>query len=57
MFFGVATIAIKLGGMQVLEGLDGLRAVPDGAAITIGNYDGIHVGHQAIIRRLRTLAG
>ena len=42
--------------MQVSEGLDGLRALPDGAALTIGNYDGVHVGHVSIIRQTQELA-
>jgi riboflavin kinase/FMN adenylyltransferase len=43
--------------MNVLEGISGLRSLPAGVAITIGNYDGVHIGHQAIVRRLREVAG
>jgi len=28
-----------------------------GTAVTIGAYDGVHVGHQAVLRELRRLAG
>jgi riboflavin kinase/FMN adenylyltransferase len=42
--------------MQIAHGLDGLRQLPPGAALSIGNFDGVHVGHAAIVRRLGELA-
>lgn len=42
--------------MQVYHGIAGLASVPGGAAVSIGNFDGIHRGHRAILalaRRLR----
>ncbi len=36
-----------------------LAAVPDlrdGSAVTIGAYDGVHLGHQAVLREVRRLA-
>ena len=29
---------------------------PTGTAVTIGAYDGVHLGHQAVLRELRALA-
>lgn len=42
--------------MNTLEGLDGLRRIPPGAAISIGNFDGVHLGHQAILRSARAIS-
>ncbi|MDB5297755.1 MAG: ribF [Phycisphaerales bacterium] len=41
--------------MNVRDGLDGLRALPPGAVVTVGNFDGVHLGHQAILRRCAAL--
>jgi riboflavin kinase/FMN adenylyltransferase len=41
--------------MQVVYGHHNAPAW-DGAAIAIGNFDGVHVGHRALIRRARELA-
>ena len=46
--------------MTTLEGLDGLRRLPRGAVVSIGNFDGIHLGHEQILftaRALRVQAG
>lgn len=42
--------------MKVVEGIAGLRSLPAGAVMSIGNYDGVHVGHMAIIDFMRRLA-
>jgi riboflavin kinase/FMN adenylyltransferase len=37
--------------MEIREGLTGLRSLPPGAVLSVGNYDGIHLGHQRLLER------
>jgi riboflavin kinase/FMN adenylyltransferase len=39
--------------MQLIRGWTGLRGRTAGCAVTIGTYDGIHLGHQALLARVR----
>ena len=38
--------------MQLIRGLHNLRPLTDGCVATIGNFDGVHLGHQAIFNQL-----
>jgi len=38
--------------MELVRGLYNLRARHRGCAVTIGNFDGVHLGHQAMLERL-----
>jgi riboflavin kinase/FMN adenylyltransferase len=39
--------------MELIRGLTNLRPRHQGSVVTIGTFDGIHPGHQALIQRLR----
>jgi riboflavin kinase/FMN adenylyltransferase len=45
--------------MQILRGLKNLPRFPRSTAVAIGNFDGLHLGHKAILRALveRTRGG
>ena len=42
--------------MQIVRGLHNLLPAHRGSALTIGNYDGVHRGHQAVLASLRERA-
>jgi riboflavin kinase/FMN adenylyltransferase len=42
--------------MEVLHDLAGCPRPQGGSAVTIGAYDGVHVGHQRLLARLREVA-
>lgn len=43
--------------MELIRGLHNLAPRHRGSVVSIGNFDGLHRGHQALIARLRMLAG
>ena len=42
--------------MEVLRDLSSCPRPPEGTAVTIGAYDGVHLGHQAVIAEVRRRA-
>lgn len=42
--------------MQVVYGIDALEHAPVRAIVTSGTFDGVHLGHQTILRRVMALA-
>ena len=43
--------------MNLIRGLHNIRTEHAGSVATIGNFDGLHLGHQALIERLKQVAG
>lgn len=43
--------------MQLIRGIHNLRPQHRGCVATIGNFDGVHLGHQAILRQVKSVAG
>ena len=42
--------------MRIITDLRGYEPDPRGVVVTIGAYDGVHLGHQAVLRLVRELA-
>ncbi len=42
--------------MRFIRGFRNLSAAPRGCALTIGNFDGVHRGHQAVLAQLQARA-
>lgn len=38
--------------MRLIRGLSHLKPLENGCVLTIGNFDGLHLGHQAVIKQL-----
>ncbi len=38
--------------MRLIRGLAHLETLPAGCVLTIGNFDGLHIGHRAVIEKL-----
>jgi riboflavin kinase/FMN adenylyltransferase len=43
--------------MKLIRGLYNLRQPIPASAVTIGNFDGVHRGHQLVISQLKQVAG
>lgn len=43
--------------MCLIRGTRHLKPLPDGCVLSIGNFDGVHLGHQAVIEKLAEQGG
>lgn len=41
--------------MNVYDGIDGLKKIPPGSVMSIGNFDGLHRGHARIIETMKAV--
>jgi len=39
--------------MQIIKGIKNLKETSRNPVVTLGNFDGVHLGHQEIFRRVR----
>jgi riboflavin kinase / FMN adenylyltransferase len=46
----------RLGQMRIVRTESELEKIRTGAVLTIGNFDGVHIGHQAILSAARCIA-
>lgn len=42
--------------MQLIRGIHNIRPEHRGCVLTIGNFDGVHLGHQAVLAQVKTQA-
>ena len=43
--------------MQIHQGIEGLKQLPDGVVLSVGNFDGLHRGHRRILELANDLRG
>jgi riboflavin kinase/FMN adenylyltransferase len=42
--------------MELIRGLQNIKASHRGCVLTIGNFDGVHLGHQAVLQQVKAIA-
>ncbi len=44
-------------GIKIIRGLEGIKKTWPNLVLTIGNFDGVHIGHQRIMQKVTEAAG
>ncbi|MDG2500969.1 MAG: bifunctional riboflavin kinase/FAD synthetase [Porticoccaceae bacterium] len=50
------TLAVDQGKVTFIRGLHNLQAFDQRSVVTIGSFDGVHLGHQAILQQVKTMS-
>ncbi|KJR44054.1 FAD synthetase domain protein, partial [Candidatus Magnetoovum chiemensis] len=42
--------------MKIIKGLENVKDLGSNSVLTLGNFDGVHIGHQRIFKRVKKAA-
>jgi riboflavin kinase/FMN adenylyltransferase len=50
-------VEVHAADMEIIVGIENISRPLDNTALTIGNFDGVHLGHQALFEKVKDQAG